>query len=466
MKKLLLFALPTLLLIACNNNSTDKPDAERVIKDTVAQALPGVFTENSGIAQMSVTTEVKEDETPRIQSADINTLLTKLKSPAQRFIIDASKDAEITGEQGTVIGFTANSFVDKKGKTVAELIDVELKEVYSVPQMVKENVANNSNQKLLDSKGSICITAFYQGEELSLKKGDVITVDFPFALGAKDNYKFFYGSKEGDSQIVAEADKSGSSNKNKGITLPKFEYKNMNLETYMHQYVSYPEDARRNELSSKVEATFKIDKKGRISDIQVNSTYKTFKDEISQVLAMMPTWQPAQFNGKNIVCGMKLTIDFNLRRKEQISVNANDNDVLFYNTSGKNKQRVFNMRNAHLQQIYSRTFAKLGWINCDRSVYENLAKADIIVRSDANTDVKVLLINNNTVVSGKNYIGYTRFKNLPLNSEVMVLTMRNVNGEISYALQPLRLQKQNIITPTWKKGSVEELNRVFERLKS
>lgn len=99
-------------------------------------------------------------------------------------------------------------------------------------------------------------------------------------------------------------------------------------------------------------------------------------------------------------------------------------------------------------------------------MYENLARADIIVRSDANTDVKVVLINNNTVVSGKNFVGYTRFKNLPLNSEVMVLTMRNVNGEISYALQPLRLQKQNIITPTWKKGSVEELNRVFERLKS
>ncbi|MBS1613973.1 MAG: energy transducer TonB [Bacteroidetes bacterium] len=465
MKKWLLFALPALLFTACNNKSSDKPDAERVITDTVAQALPGVFTSNSGIAQMNVSAAVKEDETPRVQGADINTLLSRLKSPAQRFIIDAGKDAEITGEQGTVIGFTANSFVDKKGKTVAELIDVELKEVYSVPQMVKENVSNNT-QKLLDSKGSICITAFYQGEELSLKKGETISVDFPFALGAKDNYQFYYGSKEGDSQTLAEADKTGSGGKGKGIVLPKFEHKNMDLKTYMRQYVSYPEDARRNELSSKVEATFKIDKKGRISDIQVNSTYKTFKDEVSQVLATMPAWQPAQFNGKNIVSGMKLTIDFNLRRKEQVSVETNDNEVLFYNTVGKNKQRVFNLRNAHLQQVYSRTFAKLGWINCDRSVYENLAKADIIVRSDANTDVKVVLINNNTVVSGKNFVGYTRFKNLPLNSEVMVLTMRNVNGEISYALQPLRLQKQNIITPTWKKGSVEELNRVFERLKS
>lgn len=464
MRKLLLIAIPALLLTACDRNNTDKPDAERVIKDTVAQMLPGVFTEDAGTTAITVVTGVKENEVPRTQSPDILNLLAKLKSPAQRFMIDGSKDAEITGEQGTVINFMANSFVDKKGKTVAELIDVELKEVYTVPQMVKENVAGSGNKNLLDSKGSICITAFYQGEELSIKKGEFISVDFPFSM-AKD-YQFFYGSKEGNSQIVAEADRGSSNGKTKGATAPQFEFKNLNLKTYMRQFVSYPDDARRNELSSRVEATFKIDKKGRVTDIQVSSNYKTFKDEVTQVLSMMPAWQPAQFNGKNIVSSMKLSIDFNLRRKEQISVDANESDVLFYNTTGKNKQRIFNMRNAHLQEVHSRTFANLGWINCDKAIYENHPKADIVVRADASTDVKILLINNNTVVSGKNYMGYTRFKNLPLNTEVMVLTMRSVNGEISYALQPLRLQKQNVITPTWKKGSIEELNRVFERLKS
>lgn len=464
MRKLLLIAIPALLLTACDRNATDKPDAERVIKDTVAQMLPGVFTEDAGTSPITVITGVKENEIARTQGPDILKLIAKLKTPAQRFMIDGSKDAEITGEQGTIINFTANSFVDKKGKTVAELIDVELREVYTVPQMVKENVVANSNQNLLDSKGSICITAFYQGEELSIKKGETISVDFPFALG-KDNYRFFYGSKEGDIQVVAEADKANTSGKAKGVTAPQFEFKNLNLKTYLRQFVSYPDDARRNELSSRVEATFKVDKKGRVTDIQVSSNYKTFKDEVSQVLSMMPAWQPAQFNDKNIVSSMKLTIDFNLRRKEQISVEANDKDVLFYNTTGK-KQRVFNMRNAHLQQVYSRTFANLGWINCDKTIYQNHPKADIVVRADASTDVKILLINNNTVVSGKNCIGYTRFKNLPLNTEVMVLTMRNVNGEISYSLQPLKLQKQNVITPTWKKGSIDELNRVFERLKS
>jgi TonB family protein len=239
----------------------------------------------------------------------------------------------------------------------------------------------------------------------------------------------------------------------------------LGLKQYLNTIIQYPEDARRNELSARVEAQFRIDKNGKVIDVTTTgATYKTFKDEITKVLMNMPAWTAAQYNDRGIASSMKVTIDFNLRRSEQIKVDANESDLTFY-TEKRNREYAFGLNNIPAEPVYERSFTSLGWIACDRPI--DVAKpADVIVQADGYTEVRAILKSTNTIVNGENCLGYTRFKNLPLNTDITLLSIRRIDGQTSYALLPLKTQKQNVISPVWIKADEDDLAALFKGLKN
>jgi len=107
-------------------------------------------------------------------------------------------------------------------------------------------------------------------------------------------------------------------------------------------------------------------------------------------------------------------------------------------------------------------FDKLGWIGCSRLASLAGEKADLVVRSDANTDVKIVLKDKTSIVGGENYVGYSRFKNLPVNADVYVVAVRCEKGELFYSVQPLKLEKQTVVSLNWKKGTQAEIERMFK----
>ena len=91
-------------------------------------------------------------------------------------------------------------------------------------------------------------------------------------------------------------------------------------------------------------------------------------------------------------------------------------------------------------------------------------KADVIISSNQNTDVKIIFKNRNTIVSGENCVGYCRFNNISVNEEVYVIGVRYEGGNIFYALQPLKLEKQSVVSLNWKKGNEKDVKKVFRSL--
>lgn len=95
-------------------------------------------------------TESKEIKSP-VQS--LESLLSNLTNPPQKFCINNNRDTIIRGEKGTIINLKANSVARIDGKPIKECVELELKEAYSKSDMILNNLTTTSNGKLLESEG-------------------------------------------------------------------------------------------------------------------------------------------------------------------------------------------------------------------------------------------------------------------------------------------------------------------------
>ncbi len=456
MKKPLLLAVAVFFFAQCNRSTEQKPDAPHAGKNTLTEMFMQSFNAKPAAKSLYVKFEPSDKDIPRAQDAAILHLLADLKTQPQRFVIDATEKNELQGEYGTKISFEPNCFIALSGNEVSSAVQIELKECYALDEMLQENLTTTGNGKVLESKGAVLVSATCNGEEVKLKEGQKINIEFPFAVNGEDGYYFYYGAQKqtGINWVTVDGEEPPVAAKEQ-ISKPEFSYKDYNLKEYLSAQLEYPDEAKRNELSANVEVSFVVDKNGKVKDVSCESAYKTFRDEIVATIQQMPKWKPATYGKKKISAQVKLNIDFNLRRKEQVVIDFNESNVT---PLGKNNDYSFP------DLVYEQSFDRLGWIGFNRVLNVSDTKADLIIRSDASTDVKIVLKSRNTIVSGENCTGYSRFKNLGVDAEVYVVAVRYESGNVFYSIQPLKLEKQTVVSLVWKKGSEVEVERMFKSL--
>jgi TonB family protein len=85
------------------------------------------------------------------------------------------------------------------------------------------------------------------------------------------------------------------------------------LYQYLGKNIRYPLDMRKQKVEAKVIATFVVDAKGRIKNIEVvNKVPQQFTDETIRVLKRMPVWIPGKQNGKPVNVKYTLPVDYRL----------------------------------------------------------------------------------------------------------------------------------------------------------
>lgn len=117
----------------------------------------------------------------------------------QRFTRAAKDSFEIVGFQGTIIHFPKGCLENERGEVITGEIEVELKEFYKRSDMIKANLMTMSNDRILETGGMIYLTASFSGEELRLREGFDIRIDFA-NNGDMDRMQTFAGAEK-DGQI-------------------------------------------------------------------------------------------------------------------------------------------------------------------------------------------------------------------------------------------------------------------------
>lgn len=109
-----------------------------------------------------------------------------LDYPSQFFEISTDKDTMIIGEKGTRISIKKR-VLDTENK----IMIVELKEYYSLPEMLLKELSTTSDEKILETDGMIYLNVeTLVGDPVNL--GDVCIVEMP---SSKDGMGLFYGKE-------------------------------------------------------------------------------------------------------------------------------------------------------------------------------------------------------------------------------------------------------------------------------
>jgi len=84
---------------------------------------------------------------------------------------------------------------------------------------------------------------------------------------------------------------------------------------YLQKNLVYPDAARHEKVSGRVELSFIVEKDGSISDITIElSAGHGFDEEAVRVLQQSPAWQPGMLNGEPIRIRYKLPINFRMMK--------------------------------------------------------------------------------------------------------------------------------------------------------
>jgi hypothetical protein len=121
----------------------------------------------------------KQSSTTPQGTSNVKGIFAQTQVQSQSFTINASQYGTLRGSKGTVIQYSPGSLLHQNGTPVTGNVNIELKEIYSVGDMILSNATTTSNGRKLQSGGEIYLTATQGGEKLRIDHGNPLIVGFP-----------------------------------------------------------------------------------------------------------------------------------------------------------------------------------------------------------------------------------------------------------------------------------------------
>ncbi len=452
----------------------------------VGLGLTLYFFELDKKAQARLTEEKAAESTSIIAttiSEEVNSyasnedLFGKYKTAPQTFSIDPTVEQKITGKQGTILVFPANSLVDKNGNTPKGKIQISLTECYEMADMIMNRLSTTSNGKMLETAGMVNVVATSNGEELQLKKESPYTVEFPKKT-KKDDFHLFYGERTADGNInweLAQDSPTGSgslenekmgpstgsgtgvSSSSAGTVVASVaaavpasvndncfiqiseSYFRRNLKISKMDYFSWkladgqslnnwfvanfnPTQQMINEycvFSYQTEVTMKLDKNGNIKDYYISKSATAEYDQaILRAVDQFPTIDMKSFMPKYDEDHAVV-----LKFGKKIGRSQDEYSAAFIKKfKGKEDSLLTDIKKDELDYFI---FAsnEMGWLNCDRFEEDPAAKIDFYVNcpSPNNTNINLAFEDFPGLLAGQNEGGKIVFHNVPKGKKVKII---------------------------------------------
>lgn len=141
----------------------------------------------------------KEQETkPEInlkqEANNLCNFLKKYQDTVELYKISGIKTSLVKGKKGTQITVIPADLETEDGQPVGKNIDLELKELITKEDFIRENIQTVSNGQLLISGGAFYINMKSDSKQLKLKEGKTLKIKLPKI--SDDEMSLFYGQKD------------------------------------------------------------------------------------------------------------------------------------------------------------------------------------------------------------------------------------------------------------------------------
>ncbi len=422
--------------------------------------------------------------------------LEKISAEQQDFLIQATTDTILEGKNGSLIYIDKLSFVDEYGNYVTDSVQITLKEVFDVSDILTSNTTMSSEGKMLETGGMIEVRAYSKGNQLSLGHGKLLVAHFP-KQDQTDSMRLFYGnqgSNEAFDEVsdVTKSTKEQNTNNNQAIawdleesSVPKTK---INIDPWYHKYdgvdnqhlifldntywydtlpqiFNFSDEEVKYFLNKTSKVHYNVSKKGELKYTKINGSTirKSTKNKLEKIAKNFPIVKPYTIKKQPIDMPGWFQI-----WSAVIPPKYMDNDNYLKQLESKIENSDSTKSNISVAELQYYIFdsKKMGWMNCDQFVNPNPIQTDFRVKVPKSDKVfvKIVFTNYKTVMIGDEKKGAFIFDNLPLDEPIKVIVIDEKDGNTLVSITNTTISKKNYKVETLEKVSLSTLQKMLQEL--
>ena len=464
----------------------------KIFNQTLAMALFTLFLVSCS----------KEKDIPVNSLEDV---LTILAPEPKKFEINPAEETMLKGDRGTAVYIPADAFQFADGTAPTGKINIELKECYSLAEMIGENHHTTSQGQILQTAGMIYFNATAEGKQLFLKDDKAFVVGFP-KNRQSDEMDLFYDFAHNDTastwvpdykmfEVEAFQKASADPTPNNGDETVPFEYPiamtpdlfdyrfsvSASTGTFYElllkgqnrtilDFIGDPTNADSASVHEFLEKNWKvifdfyIDKNGAMYNYRVDdedSKYNARALEIAlTLLKSAPPFDIASYDQE-----VRHDWDYTLGVKGSSTINWDRFKTKFRNQFSQYKDNAIQQLDETALDYYLFSATKMGWINCDKFWdIDDEEKTDFIVTAPKGTKTQIVFKNIKSIMTGTYKDGQLVFGGVPLGKQIKIIGISYANGKPTMGVAETITDKDGFELTGFKAFSLEDLEEELNKL--
>jgi hypothetical protein len=410
------------------------------------------------------------------QITALTDITTAFKTNSEAFNIDPTKDTLIKCAKGTLIYLPANCLEDENGQSPKGMVQLNVKECYSISDFIGDNLTTTSGDQILETAGMVNISISSEEQQLAIKDGKEYALYFP-KNSQQEDMQLFYGNRNTEEQIDWDLALDVPDEGVDSLTVPidssliscgiyilgwagpadstpdTWELMNSTetIFTYFDKNFK-PSKKMESDFCSnnyRVTPNISINSEGKIEKIDFEPSTPTRYDQIlADFLYQVPPLNMDK-TGRTytLVIGTSQEPKSDLYKKQFEGKYASFKD-----------KAIAKVDQAELN-YYVQSATKFGWINCDRFWDTPDEKIEFFVNTQSPNDAKVYLVFKevNSIMQGQLSNGKLVFKNIPVNQPVKVIGISFNKGKPTMAKAETTTNKDGFDLTTFNEFYLDQL---------
>ncbi|GAA4379146.1 energy transducer TonB [Hymenobacter koreensis] len=379
---------------------------------------------------------IKRSAQPDTAAPPADARLFDLTLKASEFFrIDPTTGAEVRGREGTIVRIPANALVDERQKPVTGQVWVELKECYSVADLLLSNhVSVAADGMPQQTAGMLLVRATTGNKVLQLAEGTALQIELPEETPIQPTLTLYHGQARRNQPVrwAAAAPAMLTSDRVYSRAYPMPGFRNGTAD--LNSLVRYPDAALRKGTKGLVLASFVVDENGEVVNPKiVRGLGNGCNEEVLRVLRYTSgRWTPGYRDGRAVKVKMTVPIRFNTDEGLLASTDSTlppgeivPNDVEPDEDAIKPSARGY-------------ASAQLGWLTWLRPWRTaNHTAVTVAQEPDEHTSVRLVYPGAAAVLTGEAQNGQYVFAQAPSQQRAWLVGLRFTNGTPYLALREL-----------------------------
>ncbi|WP_167852097.1 energy transducer TonB [Hymenobacter elongatus] len=392
---------------------------------------------------------------------------------SEYFQIDPTQPAEVRGREGTVVRIPAGVLVTNSNQPAANPVWVELKECYSVADMLLSNLSTVTPEgELLESGGIVLVRASARGQQLRLAAGQGFQLQMPGAASRRKELKLFYGQGGRGQQPVRWVAAGPAAERPLPSTVASTADQ---MPTYgngpadINKLVRYPPTAVENKTEGIVYASFLVDENGRVEAPQiVRGIGGGCDEEVLRVLSQTSGhWTPARSAGQLVKVKMVLPIRFSFHEglaNPAETATASADPMVPVSGALADAADEQDAGEAGERRVY--TCTRLGWLNADKplTTASTFVALTVPVDVEPGTSIRLVFEDCMAIVEGQPQADGYAFQRLPANRKVLLIGLQYRNGTPFLAMRHTVTDELASEQLQFQETTLADLERAIEKI--